>query len=104
VRKVVKSTVDAVHFYKTHKEESLAIIARNLKTNDRAALEESYQEFAVKLTPRKPYPTVEGMALIVDSQRTKNTPATVRAEDFVDMSFVKELDDSGYIDRLYGGR
>ena len=44
------------------------------------------------------------MALIVDSQRTKNTPATVRAEDFVDMSFVKELDDSGYIDRLYGGR
>ena len=104
VRKVVKSMVDAVHFYKTHKEESLAIVARNLKTNDRTALEESYQEFALKLTPRKPYPTVEGMALIVDSQRTKNTPATVRAEDFVDMSFVKELDDSGYIDRLYGGR
>lgn len=30
--------------------------------------------------------------------------ASIRAEDFVDMSFVKELDDSGYIDRLYGGR
>ena len=104
VRKVVKSMIDAVHFYKTHKEESLMIIARNLKTNDRAALEESYQEFALKLTPRKPYPTIEGMALILDSQRTKNTPASVRAEDFVDMSFVKELDDSGYIDRLYGGK
>jgi ABC-type nitrate/sulfonate/bicarbonate transport system substrate-binding protein len=104
VRRFVKAMVEAVHYYKTHKEESLAVVAKNLKTNDRAALEESYQEFAVKLHPRKPYPTLEGMALILDTQRTKNTPTSVRAEDFVDMSFVKELDDSGFIDKLYGGR
>jgi len=104
VRRFVKAMIEAVHFYKTHKEESLAVVAKNLKTNDRAALEESYQEFAVKLHPRKPYPTLEGMALILDTQRTKNTPTSVRAEDFVDMSFVKELDDSGFIDKLYGGR
>jgi len=104
VRRFVKAMVEAVHYYKTHKEESIAVVAKNLKTNDRVALEESYQEFAVKLHPRKPYPTVEGMALILDSQRTKNTPTNIRAEDYVDMSFVKELDDSGYIDKLYGGR
>jgi NitT/TauT family transport system substrate-binding protein len=104
VRRFVKAMVEAVHYYKTHKEESLAVVAKNLKTNDRAALEESYQEFAVKLHPRKPYPTLEGLALILDAQRTKNTPASARPEDFVDMSFVKELDDSGYIDKLYGGR
>jgi NitT/TauT family transport system substrate-binding protein len=104
VRRFIKAMVEAVHFYKTHKEESLALVAKNLKTNDRLALEESYQEFAVKLHPRKPYPTLEGMALIVDSQRTKNTPPNIRAEDYIDMSFVKELDDSGFIDKLYGGR
>jgi ABC-type nitrate/sulfonate/bicarbonate transport system substrate-binding protein len=104
VRRFVKAMVEAVHYYKTHKEESIAVVAKNLKTNDRVALEESYQEFAVKLHPRKPYPTVEGMALILDSQRTKNTPTNIRAEDYVDMSFVKELDESGYIDKLYGGR
>jgi ABC-type nitrate/sulfonate/bicarbonate transport system substrate-binding protein len=104
VRRFVKAMVEAVHYYKTHKEESLSVVAKSLKTNNRAALEESYQEFAVKLHPRKPYPTLEGMALIVDTQRTKNTPASVRAEDFVDMSFVKELDDSGFIDKLYGDR
>jgi NitT/TauT family transport system substrate-binding protein len=104
VRRFIKAMVEAVHFYKTHKEESLALVAKNLKTNDRVALEESYQEFAVKLHPRKPYPTLEGIALIVDSQRTKSTPANIRAEDYVDVSFVKELDDSGFIDKLYGGR
>jgi NitT/TauT family transport system substrate-binding protein len=104
LRRFVKAMAEAVHYYKTHKEESLAVVAKNLKTNDRAALEESYQEFAVKLHPREPYPTLEGMALIVDSQRTKNTASNIRAEDYVDMSFVKELDDSGYIDRLYGSK
>ncbi|HWH78627.1 MAG TPA: ABC transporter substrate-binding protein [Candidatus Binatus sp.] len=104
VRRFVKAMVEALHYYKSRKEESLAVVAKNLKTNDRVALEESYREFAVKLHPRKPYPTVEGIALILDSQRTKNTPASVRAEDYLDMSFVKELDDSGFIDKLYGGR
>ena len=104
VRRFVKAMIEALHFYKTQKEESLALVARSLKTNDRVALEESYQEFAVKLHPRKPYPTLEGLALILESQRTKNTPANVRPEDFVDMSFVKELDESGYIDKLYGNR
>jgi ABC-type nitrate/sulfonate/bicarbonate transport system substrate-binding protein len=99
---VVKAVVEAIHFYKTRKEESLAVISRRLRTSDRAALEETYRQFAQKLHPRKPYPTVEGMASILDSLKSRVPQETaVQVEDLLDTSLVKELDDSGYIDQLY---
>jgi ABC-type nitrate/sulfonate/bicarbonate transport system substrate-binding protein len=101
-KNVVKAVVEAIHFYKTRKEESLAVISRRLRTSDRAALEETYRQFAQKLHPRKPYPTVEGMASILESLRSRvPQETTVKVEDLLDTSLVKELDDNGYIDQLY---
>jgi hypothetical protein len=36
----------------------------------------------------------------------KNDPKikSAKPEDFVDMRFIKELDDSGFIDKLYKGK
>ena len=40
----------------------------------------------------------------LDDIATKNPDARrSRPEDFVDLRFVRELEASGYIDRLYGG-
>ncbi|MCH7803770.1 MAG: hypothetical protein IH937_06770 [Acidobacteria bacterium] len=50
--------------------------------------------------PRKPYPAVDGikktMELYDSAQMRRFKP-----EDFYDDSFMKELDESGFIDRLY---
>jgi NitT/TauT family transport system substrate-binding protein len=101
-RGVVKALTEAIHFYKTRKEESLAVISRRLRTSDPAALEETYREFAQKLHPRKPYPTVEGMASILDSLKSQVPQSTnIKVTDLLDTSLVQELDDSGYIDQLY---
>ena len=52
--------------------------------------------------PEKPYPTLPGIQTIIDELAPKNPKAkSARPEDFVDMSFVKKLDDEGYFDRLY---
>jgi hypothetical protein len=48
--------------------------------------------------PAKQYPTLEGLKTILASDPKAKG---VKAEDFVDMRFIKELDDSGYIDKLY---
>ena len=101
VRRFTRALVEAIHFYKTQKEFSKKVIGKYVKTTDSEALEDSYQFFA-PLVPSKPYPTLEGIkeALIELGEKDPKARA-VRPEDFADMSFVKELDDSGYIDGLY---
>ena len=101
VRKFTRALVEAIHFYKTQKEFSKKVIGKYVKTADGEALEDSYQFFA-PLVPSKPYPTLEGIkeALLELGEKDPKARAA-RPEDFADMSFVKELDDSGYIDGLY---
>jgi NitT/TauT family transport system substrate-binding protein len=102
VRNVMKAYVEGIHFYKTRRAESLAILAKYLKTNDADVLAEVYDDIGLKLTPEKPYPTVRGIGLMLRELAAGNPKnANARPEDFVDLSFVKELDSSGFIERLY---
>lgn len=102
VRNVMKAYVEGIHYYKTHRAESLAILAKYLKTNDADVLAEIYDDIGLKLTAEKPYPTLRGIGVILRELAAGNPKhASARPEDFVDLSFVKELDSSGFIDRLY---
>jgi hypothetical protein len=54
------------------------------------------------LFPQKQYPTIEGLKFILAPLVEKDGKAkAAKPEDFVDLSFIKELDQSGYIDNLY---
>ena len=102
VRKVMKAYVEGIHYYKTHRKESLAVLAKYLKTNDAEALKEIYEDIGLALVPEKPYPTLKGIGVMLEELRGKEPKAqTARPEQFVDLTFVKELDSSGFIDRLY---
>lgn len=102
VTAAIQALTEGIHFYKKEKEASIKIMGRYLKTDDREALEETYREIALKVVPEKPYPTLAGVQTILDELGKKNPKAKAsRPEDFVDSSFVKKLDDAGFIDRLY---
>ncbi len=102
VRRFLHAYVEGIHYYKTHRVESLAVMARYLKSGDVEALEEAYLEIGVKRTPRKPYPTLKGIQLILNELGEKNPKAlTLKPEAVVDVRFIKALDESGAIDRLY---
>jgi NitT/TauT family transport system substrate-binding protein len=102
VRNVMKAYVEGIHYYKTHRKESLTVLAKYLKTNDADALNEIYEDIGLALVPEKPYPTLKGINVMLNELHEKEPKArTARAEQFVDLSFVKELDHSGVIDRLY---
>lgn len=89
---------------KTDRETGIRVLAKYLRqTKDRELLEKTYDyTVADDKLPRKQYPTLAGIKTILDLIGDRNPKATqVKPEDFVDMRFVKELDDSGFVDNLY---
>lgn len=102
VRSILKAFVEAIHYMKTHRKESMAVLAKYLKTDDPDALEESYEAIGQALIPEKPYPTLKGIQIMLREMGVKDANArTARPEQFVDLSFMQELDSAGFIDRLY---
>lgn len=106
VRRYVRSQVEAVHRIKTDREFGIKVLAKYLASSDKEILEQTYDDIRSddKLAPKQ-YPTLEGIKNILDPLAETDPKAkAAKPEDFVDMRFIKELDDSGFIDELYKGR
>lgn len=102
VRAYVKSFVDAVHLGKTNKVVAKRILSKYTKVNDDAILESTYELFVVKYLKRIPYPSDKAVKTVLDEIAEKNPRAgTANPKGFVDIRWVQELDNSGYIANLY---
>src|SRR5882724_4160128 len=102
VRNIMKAYVEGIHYYKTHGAESIVILAKYLKAADTDVLTEVYEDIGISLIPQKPYPTLRGIAVMLRELATKDPKIKIaRPEEFVDLTFIKQLDSSGFIDRLY---
>lgn len=100
--KLMRAFVEGIHFYKTRKQESMAIIAKYMRTNDTEAVEATWDYFARKIVPRKPYPTAQGIKALLDlAAKERPEAAKVPPERIMNISLLKELDESSFIDRLY---
>lgn len=104
VRRYIKSHVEAIHALKTDRAAGLKVLDKYLGgMKDREVLEKSYDRSVTddKLPP-KPYPSLEGIKTILDGMaKTDPKAKSAKPEDFVDLRFVKELDQSNFIDGLY---
>lgn len=101
VRKFMRALVQGLYVYKTQKEFAKKVYAKYIKVNDPDVLEDSYQFFS-RLVPAKPYPPIDGIKeALVELSESDPKARGAAPEEFADMSFVKELDDSGFIDGLY---
>ncbi len=104
-RSLIKAYVEAIHYYKTHPRESMAILQKYLKIDDADALRETYEGVGLTLVPERPYPTLKGIQMILGEMAASEPRAqTAKPEQFVDLTFIKELDESGFIDQLYKSR
>lgn len=101
-RNVLKAFVEAIYYIKTHRKETIAILGKYLKADDPEALVEAYEAVGLALIPEKPYPTLKGIQIMLREMGIKDPAArAARPEQFVDMTLMKELDSTGFIDRLY---
>jgi len=102
VRRVVRVIVEAIHYAKTNREAALKVMQKYLRVQDREALEDAYESFVVKQFPRAPYVMPAAVQAIFDLAAARDPRAkTVDPQGFIDMRFVKEIDQSGTIDQLY---
>jgi NitT/TauT family transport system substrate-binding protein len=102
IRRFMRAYVDAIHYNLTNPKGAQKILQKYLAIKDEKSVEEAYNEIVVKLTRRVPYPTEPGIQLFLDQLKQKNPKAgQVKPSEFTDVSFLKELESSGYIDRLY---
>ena len=100
VRRYVKSQVEAVHRIYTDKEISVKTLSKYFGRGvEPEILEKTWANLLNdSVLPRKQYPSLEGIKMIM---ATEAKGKTGKPEDFVDLTFIRELDQSGYIDGLY---
>jgi NitT/TauT family transport system substrate-binding protein len=93
-----KAMIEGVHYYKANKEFSMKVIGKYMKVEDREVIEENFREYDF---PLKPYPAKEYFALPIQEVGKKDPKVLKEDPDrFADQSLVKELDASGFIDKL----
>ena len=94
----IKATVEAIALDEDRQEKAFASMRKWYGINETAKLEGLYAEAAD--LPIKPYPSIEGLKNMQSVYKWRAITMK-KPEDFVDASFVTELDKSGYIDSLY---
>jgi ABC-type nitrate/sulfonate/bicarbonate transport system substrate-binding protein len=101
VRRFMKALVEGIRYYKSHRVETMQTMARYMKVKDPALIEAGY-DFNAQEYQRKPYPSIGGIQTALE-QMSQTIPKAKNAnvERFFDARFVRELDQSGFIDTLY---
>ncbi|MBI4522436.1 MAG: ABC transporter substrate-binding protein [Deltaproteobacteria bacterium] len=103
-RRVVLAMVESIHFFKTHKEESVKVMQKYTRGLSRAIIEGAYAANRDLLVDDG-YPTLEGLKNTLDVQALSDPKAAkAKVEDFVELRFVDELRKSGFVEKLYGRR
>jgi NitT/TauT family transport system substrate-binding protein len=100
MRRLTMALIEATHFLKTRKEETKRFIAKYTRQSNPQYLEDSYIA-NVKLHDRVPLVTREGTEVQIKEALGRKPGATLRVEDIVDDSIVRELEKSGFIDKVY---
>ncbi|HWP84695.1 MAG TPA: ABC transporter substrate-binding protein [Terriglobia bacterium] len=98
VRRFLRATVESIALLKQNKEAVFKTISSWYGITDREQQELLYRDMA-KL-PRKPYPNVEGIKKVMELYDSAGM-RMLKPEDVYDDSYIRELDESGFIDSLY---
>ncbi len=95
VRRYVRAYVEAIHYFKTRKEETMQIMRKYSRVEDRGVLEHTQSWFTENM-PDYPYPPMEGYQVVAQEMAsTQPKAAGLNVKELVDARFVKELEDAG---------
>jgi len=101
VMRFVGGFVEGIAYLKQNKEFSKKVLGKYLRTNDPEYLEGAYVIFKQDFISA-PYPITKGLEAIYEMVAYRKPEIhNHKPEEFVDTSFVAELDKSGFIKKLY---
>jgi len=99
VRRYVQAYIEANKMARTDPETTKQIIGKYTKTENREDLDETYNTYA-KVWEQAPYVSVSAMQTLLNFS-INPAGKTAKPEQFIDNSFVAELEKSGFIKDLY---
>ena len=100
VKSALKAYVEGIYYVFTNKGATIKSLTRYMRTDDQEVLEYSYEHY-LKRTPKKPYPTMKGIQNLVDMSAPQIPQAkTAKPEQFVDLSFLQELEKEGFFEEM----
>ena len=101
IRRILKSMVEGIHFFKTQKEASMKSLDAFARLGDASLIDETYRHYQ-DLIPRVPYPDVKGIQNVLNEIARKDHKVKgLKPETFADMRLLKELEASGLVQKLY---
>ena len=101
VQRFVRAYTEAIAIYKNNRDLTMKITGKYTGIKDPATLASTVDFYAPKLQ-RVPFATVGGLRFVLDQVAVRDPRAkNYTPESFMDMRFVKQLEDSGFIKALY---
>ena len=104
VQRFIRAYTEAIALYKNNRELAMKVTQKYTGIKDPAILSSTVNFYAPKLS-RAPYPTVGSIRFVLEQIAAQNPKAkNANPETFMDVTFVKQLEESGFIQGLYAGR
>ncbi len=105
VERFLKGYVEAIAFSLKHRDQTLKIIGKYTRESDSESLDETYRVDVANAFLKVPYPSVEGFKTILEFVAETRDPKarSIDPKSMMDPSLVKELEESGFIKKLYEG-
>jgi NitT/TauT family transport system substrate-binding protein len=97
--RVLRAYAEGIHRVRTDREATSKVLAKYTKVQDPEILSELYRIYGVKYLEPVPRVKLEAVEEVLRSEVKGNT--TAKATDFVDNSFVAELEQQGLFQTLY---
>jgi NitT/TauT family transport system substrate-binding protein len=103
VIRFMKAYLEGIYVFKTNKELALNVLKKFTRLDDLSLVQTAYDEMSQRLIRRVPYRDREGIQTIIDQlAKTRPQMTNLNPSDFIDPTILKEIEDGGFIKKLYG--
>ena len=102
VEAFLKAYIEAIKITRQEPDLALKAIARYTKIAEPAALKVTYETFLPAFQEPVPYVSRDSVQAVLNFSSSGEAKAQ-RAEDFIDHSFLKKIEGSSFVKKLYGG-
>lgn len=95
-KNMIKAAIEAIHYIKTNKPETLRVLKKYMQMNDMEAVGVTYDFFSKRM-PQVPRTEIEGVKNILEEVGASQKDY----RGFLDMSLVDEIEQEGFVQKLY---
>lgn len=102
VIRFLRAYVEGIYLFKSNKELALNTLKKYARMSDVSLMSGTYDDYSQRLIPAVPYPTPAGIQTIIDHlAKTRPEAKNLKPQNFIDASILKEIEDSGFVKKLY---